>query len=46
LAGEAVPITRAPNARAICTPNVPTPPAAPWISTVLCAPMPSLVSVR
>jgi hypothetical protein len=28
------PVTSAPNDRAICTPNVPTPPAAPLIKTL------------
>ena len=27
------PVTSAPNALAICTANVPTPPEAPWINT-------------
>src|ERR1700754_1237286 len=34
LLADAVPMTRAPAAFAICTAAEPTPPAAPWISTV------------
>jgi hypothetical protein len=34
LLAEAVPMTRAPAALAICTAAEPTPPAAPWINTV------------
>ncbi len=34
LLAEAVPMTFAPAARAICTAADPTPPAAPWINTV------------
>src|SRR6185503_19494864 len=34
LLAEAVPMTRAPAALAICTAAEPTPPAAPWINTL------------
>jgi len=41
LAGDAVPITRAPAHEANCTANVPTPPDAAWTSTVSPGPIPA-----